>query len=268
MTYKVFFDTLFKILSNRFVKSVIVIIVCFAVYKAVSALLTVRGQRLKKLDRKKRETYVHLINSIMKYAVLVFAFFALLAVNNININSMLAGLGIAGIILGVAVQDALKDIIRGFDIVSDDYFKVGDLVEINGIEGIITEIGIKTTKMKAIKTDNIVSVPNREIADAALVSKFVYIDIPLPYEISVQKAKSAVSEICKKVEATAEVKSCDYLGVNKLDDSSVNHLIKIECKNNAKRLQIRRDALACALSVLETLKIAVPYKQIDIYTKN
>ena len=136
MKFKDIYETAEKILSNNIVKSVLVIALAFLLYKIITALLDARVKHLKKLDRKKSQTYLHLVNSALKYAILVVAFFMLLSVNNVNITSMIAGLGIAGIILGVAVQDALKDIIRGFDIVSDDYFKVGDLVEYKGIEGI------------------------------------------------------------------------------------------------------------------------------------
>ena len=267
MTFKEICETAEKILSNSIVKSVLVVAFAFLIYKLVTALLNARSKRLKKLDRKKSQTYLHLVNSALKYAILIITFFMLLSVNNVNITSMIAGLGIAGIILGVAVQDALKDIIRGFDIVSDDYFKVGDLVEYKGTEGIVLEIGIKTTKIKAIATENIISVPNRDIDAVALVSKFIYVNIPLPYEIPQDEAKNVLAEICKEITKAPEVKECLHLGVNSLDDSDIKHLIKIECKNNTKKLAIRRNALYTALKLLESRGIAVPYKQIDIHTK-
>lgn len=267
MNYKEISDILFKVLSNSIVKSVLVIIISVVLYKLISMILNARGKRLKRLDKKKRETYIHLINSMIKYAVLILAFFMLLSVNKINITSMLAGLGIAGIILGVAVQDALKDIIRGFDIVSDDYFKVGDLVEYEGVEGIVLEIGIKTVKIKNIKNENITSIPNRNINSVSLVSKAIYIDVPLPYETTSANAKDIMLEICKTIEKAPEVKTCSYLGVNLLDDSAVKHLIKLDCKSNLKKLQIRRNALSAVIEVLENRGIAIPYNQLDIHTK-
>lgn len=260
-------DILNKVFSNNIVKSVLLIIVAVAVYKVISLALVARGKKLRKLDRKKSETYIHLINSTIKYAIFIIAFFALLQINNVNITSMIAGLGIAGVILGVAVQDALKDIIRGFDIISDNYFKVGDLVEFKGIEGKVLEIGIKTTKIKDIKTENTVSVPNRNIEAVSLVSDFVYIDVPVPYELSVEKAEETVLEICKTAEKSKLIKECSYLGVNKLDDSAIKYLLKIKCSDNLKRLQARRDCNRAILEVLEKAGISVPYNQLDVHTK-
>ena len=267
MKFKEIYDAVLKVLSNSIVKSVLVIIAAILVYKAVSALLQARAKKLNKLDRKKSQTYLHILNSTLKYAVLIFAFFVLLSVNNVNITSMVAGLGIAGIILGVAVQDALKDIIRGVDIISDDYFKVGDLIQYNGIEGTVLEIGIKTTKIKDIATENVISIPNRAIDAVPLVSKNILIEIPLPYELPQEEAKSVLDDICKAVEKAPEVKGCSWLGVNNLADSSIKHLIKLECKNNAKKLCVRRGALGAALMCLESRGIAVPYNQLDIHNK-
>ena len=246
-----------KVFSNSLVKSALVVIAAFAVYKAVSGILSARGRRLQKLDRKKSETYVHIINSTVKYAVLIVAFFVILQVNNVNITSMIAGLGIAGIILGVAVQDALKDIIRGFDIVSDNYFKVGDVVNYNGVEGKVLELGIKTTKIKDIKTENIISIPNRSIDALALVSNVIYVEAPMPYETPLETAEAVVGDICAENVKNKLIKDCKYMGVNQLGDSAVKYLIKVTFGDPAKKLQVRRDTHRAILDVMAKHGISV-----------
>ena len=268
MDYKAIYETAVKVFSNSIVQSVLIVAFALVLYTVISAIIKARAKRLKKLDRKKSQTYLNILKSVLKYAILIIAFFMILAVNNVNITSMIAGLGIAGIILGVAVQDALKDIIRGFDIISDDYFKVGDLVSYKGIEGIVTETGIKTTKIKELKTENVISIPNRSIEEISRVSKLIYINIPMPYETPLDKAEAAVRDICAEAEKIKEVKACVYIGVNKLDESAILYLIKVECKDNLKKLQIRRDTLRCVIDVMAKHNIAVPYNQIDVHTKD
>ncbi|MBO4692950.1 MAG: mechanosensitive ion channel family protein [Clostridia bacterium] len=267
MRFKEILGALSKILSNSIVKSVVIIIAALAVYKIVSYILSARGRRLKKLEKKSRETYLRLVNSIFKYTLFVICFFALLQVNNVNITSMVAGLGIAGIILGVAVQDALKDIIRGFDIISDNYFKVGDLVEYNGIEGKVLELGLKTTKIRDIKNDNIISIPNRNIDAIGIVSNLIYIDIPMPYETPLSEAEKAVDEICAAACKTDNIKKCVYIGVTELGDSAIKYYIKVVLTDNAKKLQSSRDVRRVILDVMAANKIPVPYTQIDVHTK-
>lgn len=267
MKFSEILDVLQKIFSNSIVKSVLIVIVVIAFYKAVSGILSARGKRLKALEKKNRETYLKLVNSIFKYTLLIICFFALLQVNHVNITSMVAGLGIAGIILGVAVQDALKDIIRGFDIISDNYFKVGDLVEFDGIEGKVLELGIKTTKIKNIKNDNIISVPNRSIEAISLVSNLIYIEAPMPYETPLDEAEKVILEICDIAKKNKNIKDCVYLSVNKLDDSAIKYMIKVVMRDNAKKLQTTRDMWRIVLDTMSRNSISVPYTQIDIHNK-
>ena len=66
----------------------------------------------------------------------------------VNIKSLVAGLGIVTTIIGLALQDTLKDIINGIHIITENYFIVGDIVKYNGFTGTVIEFGLKSTKIK------------------------------------------------------------------------------------------------------------------------
>ena len=65
-----------------------------------------------------------------------------------NVSSLLAGVGILSVIIGLAVQDALKDIIRGFSILSDEYFNIGDIILYKEITGKVITLRFKGYKNK------------------------------------------------------------------------------------------------------------------------
>ena len=255
------------IFANNLVRSAIVIIMALLIYKILSAFLLKRGQKWKNINGGKGETFLHLVNSAVKYTILIIAFLMLLQVNHVNVSSLIAGLGIAGIVLGLTVQDALKDIIRGFSIISDAYFKVGDLVNYKGIEGKVLELGLKTTKIRDIKTENIVAIPNRNIEDIAVVSDYIYIDVPLPYELDLERSEAIAKEIASTVEKSNLVKECTYRGVNDLGDSAIGYQLRVECGDNQAKLQVRRNVLRAILETLEKHGVSVPYTQIDIHNK-
>ena len=255
------------IFGNNLVQSALVVITGFLIYKIISHILLQRGKKLKGISGGKGQTFLHLVNSVVKYTVLIIAFLMLLQVNHVNVSSMIAGLGIVGIVLGLTVQDALKDIIRGVSIISDAYFKVGDLVNYKGTEGKVLELGLKTTKIRDIKTDNIIAIPNRNIEDIQVVSDYIYIDVPLPYELDLEKSEAIVREIAASVAKSNLVKDCQYRGVNNLADSSIGYQIRVECGDNQTKLQIRRNALRTILETLEKHGVSVPYTQIDIHNK-
>ena len=155
---------------------------------------------------------------------------------------MLAGVGIVSVIIGLAIQDALKDIIRGFSILSEEYFSVGDVVTYGDITGKVLVLGLKTTKIKDISTENIISIANRNIEQIQIVSNSLFINFPMPYEVPIEKAEKVINEILSSLQEINNIENTEYKGVNELADSSIKYLIKITCPPE-KRLQVRRDTL-------------------------
>ncbi len=255
-----------NLLKSNFVHSIIVIIVSFFIYKIVKHFF-IKGNAVvsEKLNNKSK-TYLRLITSILRYVFVIITILIILEINGINVSSMLAGVGIISVILGLAIQDALKDIIRGFSILSDGYFSVGDVVSYDGIVGKTIVIGLKTTKIKDLSTNNIISIANRNIEKIQVVSEDIYINIPLSYELSIDKAEKAIDIIINEIKINDDVKNAEYLGVNSLDDSNIKYLIKVMCDPEIK-LKIRRFSLGCILRVLENEGIEVPYNQLDIHQK-
>lgn len=262
-----YFEIINTILSNNIVKSAIVILVSLVIYKAISsALLKSENKKGKRKIGQKDKTYIKLIRNFMKYAFFIIVIFAILQINGIDVSSMVAGVGVLSIIIGFIVQDAFKDIIRGIDIISDNYFAVGDVVKYGEIEGKVLMIGLKTTKIQDIKTLNIVSIANRNIEQVEIISNELFITIPMPYEVKVDKAEQAINDILKEVSKDERIQSYEYKGVNKFAESNIDYLISVKC-NPIDKLSVRRDVLRTILVTLNKHKIEVPYQQIDIHTK-
>lgn len=254
--------------KTKIVSSTIVIIISFAIYKLIAHFF-IKSEKNAKLNRKlnnKSRTYLKLTTNIIRYVFVIFTILILLQINGIDVSSMLAGVGIVSVIFGLAVQDALKDIIRGFSILSENYFSVGDVVTYNDITGKVLELGLKTTKIKDIATDNIISIANRNIEQIQIVSNSLYVNFPMPYEVSIDKAEKVINEIISFVKTTEFAEDCEYKGVSELADSSIKYLLKVICIPE-KRLQARRDTLRSILKVLAKNKIDVPYNQIDVHQK-
>ena len=261
-----YFEIIKKIYNSNLVHSIIIILVSFFIYKFVKHFF-IKGNAVvsEKLNNKSK-TYLRLITNILRYVFIILTVLIVLQTNGINVSSMLAGVGILSAIVGLALQDALKDIIRGFSILSDEYFAVGDVVSYDGIVGKTIAIGLKTTKIKDLATNNIISIANRNIEQIQLVSEDIHINIPLSYELNVNRAEEVVQKIISEIKANHEVNTAEYLGVNNLDDSNIKYLIKVTCSPEIK-LRIRRYALGCVLKVLDKEGIEIPYNQLDIHQK-
>ena len=250
----------------KVIGSLILIIISFILYKITISILDKGENKSRLFSTNRGKTYLKLIKSIIRYIFIIVTTLMILQLNGVNITSVLTGVGIFGVIFGLAIQDWLKDIIRGSSIISDSYFEVGDIVKYKEIEGKVLVIGLKTTKIKELKTGNVISIANRNIEEIEKVSSLIYLKIPMPYEVKLERAEEAINDIVEQIKKNNNVKNTRYIGVTELADSSIQYLLEIEC-NQEFKLQVRRDALRSILQGMAKHKIEVPYTQIDIHNK-
>ncbi len=255
-------DLINNIWFQRGIWTLVVIIIGLIIYKMISSLAINKLE--KRLSSKKSKTYTRMFRSIVRYVIIILVLLIILQIYGVNISGMMAGVGILSIILGFAIQDALKDIIKGIDILSDGYYQVGDIIKFQDITGRVLAIGLKTTKLEDIYTFNKVSLANRNIEKVEIVSDLINIDIPLPYEMKVVDAEKVIEEIVNDIKKQDNISKVEYRGINLLDSSSINYQIKVYC-DPINKVQVRRDCLRYIMVCLNKHDISVPYQQIDIH---
>ena len=189
-----------ELMKNKLVQSAIVILASIIIYSIVHAII-MRGER--KVNGRKMGrggTYIKLILSAIRYIFIIITILTVLQINGVDVTSIMAGLGLIGVIIGLAVQDALKDIIRGFSIVSDRYFSVGDVIKYNNEqEGKVLEVGFRSTKLQSITNGCTVTVANRLIEQAEQCANSTSITVPMPYEVKVVEAEKVIGEIVEEI---------------------------------------------------------------------
>lgn len=266
MDFKEFFENIWV---TRSIKVLIVIAVAVILYYILSSIIkkSFNSGKIKALsDKKNSDAYMNLTINVIRYILMLIVFFVILQVFQIDVTSIVAGVGIFGAVFVLAIQDFFKDITRGSSIISGDYYKVGDIVNYKGMEGKVLYLGLKNTKIQDLKTGNVRSIANRNIEDIEVVSKYVFFNIPLPYELKVLEAEEVVKEAINNIKALKNVDDALYIGTNELADSSILYQVKIKC-NPIEKLQVRRDSIRQILLTLEKHDISVPYNQIDVHNK-
>ncbi len=96
--------------------------------------------------------------------VLVWIIVALLIMSNLgyDVSSLVAGLGISGIAVALAVQSVLGDFISSLSIVADKPFRVGDVIVVNDYIGEVKKIGVRSTLVRSLDGENLI-MPNSEL---------------------------------------------------------------------------------------------------------
>lgn len=234
---------------------------------AFAACIVLKRYASKYLEKSsvtgKKENNARFMFEAVKYVIIIFAAVTILQVNGVNVSSMITGLGVAGIVVGFALQDILKDVIMGMNIIRDRFFEVGDVVKYKNIEGKVIFFDIRATKIRDINTGNIFTVCNRNISEIEQVSDWIGLTVPTSYEEDEKRVREIIKEICRETEKIKKVKSCDFLGTNEFAENSINYRILIHC-NPEYKLRVRREALGIIQDTLRRENITIPYAKLDV----
>lgn len=212
----------------------------------------------------KRSSVAQTLYDVIKYVILLGAALTVLQIYHVNVTSLVAGLGLASAVVGLALQDVLKDSIMGMHMLTDHFFEVGDVVRYRDFEGVVISFSINTTKLRSIADNSVMTICNRNISEIVRCSDWVDIDIPLPYEESVRRIHAVLEDICREIEGVEGIKGCEYKGTQEFADSAVVYKIRLYCPPE-RRPELRRRALRVVQEGLEKENIRIPYHQMDVH---
>jgi small-conductance mechanosensitive channel len=113
------------------------------------------------------------VGRIITIAGVVIAVFVALAVLGINVTTLLASLGITSLVLGFALKDTIEQAISGTLLLFQRPFKVGDVIEIDNVEGLVTDVDIRTTNLRTFDGVHVL-IPNNRVFQSVIRNKSHY----------------------------------------------------------------------------------------------
>lgn len=121
-------------------------------------------------DTKLDDQIVPILEKTVKFGI--YALALLMGISNLgyDIFSLLTGLGIGGLAVAMAAQHTLSNIIGSITIFADQPFQIDDLITVEGHTGVVTEVGLRTLKMKAFD-GNIVNIPNATVVAEPVINR-------------------------------------------------------------------------------------------------
>lgn len=261
-------EILDAVLVKEVIYPIVIIIVGILIYLVISSSIKrVFRLRINKVDKRRAKTLCSLINNILKYIILILCALSILEVYNISTKGIIASLGVAGLVAGLAFQDTLKDLLAGFSIIFENAYAVGDTITVGNFKGKVISLGLKTTKIQAINGDieiisnsNITSVINHSLDDA-----YEFIDIPVSYDENIEKVETILNNILQEeLKTNEEVLDADLLGIEKLDSSSINFRLRIKT-HSMKQYDVRRTILKHVKQEFNKNNINIPYNQVVVH---
>ena len=147
----------------------LVVFILFLSYYGVQAIQIIIEYIIVKAIHKENGTHVPMGMIRIAIRIVVWSLGILFILSNfgIEITSLIAGLGIGGIAVALALQNILGDLFSSFAIYLDKPFEIGDFIIVGEHMGIVEKIGIKTTRMRALQGEEIV-ISNKELTSTRI----------------------------------------------------------------------------------------------------
>ena len=147
----------------------------------------------------------------------IWALGIIVAMNNAgyDVTALIAGLGIGGLALAMAAKDSVSNIFGGLMIFTDKPFKVGDRIKVNGFDGTITEVGLRTSRMKTLE-GRLVTIPNSQFTGnmvenvSAEPTRKVVLNLGLTYDMNAEQMEKGIA-LLKEIGANNNDINDEYL---------------------------------------------------------
>lgn len=257
-------------------EQIALIIASIAVIFAASLIINLSKMALKKVGKKegamqkRRKTIAKVTTSIIKYAIGIIAILVVLAIWGVNVLPALAGLGIAGLVIGLGAQKFINDLISGAFIIFEHHFDVGDIIEVAGFKGEVIDIGLKTTKIrnwrgevKILANGDVVNITNFSTKFSMAVVEFT-----INYEEDINKVISLLNTNLSsmKNDYPPILEAPIITGAVGFGDNGV--LLRAVCKTeNEQHYGIERILRQKIKQILDQEHIAIAITQIAIREK-
>ena len=261
---------LFRFITEGTLLKILVVVVIVAIVWIVADRI-LRGI-LKKTEAlgsersEKIRTSVRTLRMFMRYGLIIITVLVILQICGVNVAAFLTGLGVISIVVGLALQDALKNIIMGVNILIDGFYKVGDYLEYEGQLVRVEEMNLRMTRMKVDPTGDMIVVPNSQIVKSVRVTGRFDIDVPLPYEMTYDGIDEAMTAVLARLRVMPEVEECENKGIMDFGSSAIFVKLRIKARPS-RRNQTRRDCMNVIKQVLDEKGIQIPYTQVDVHQK-
>lgn len=256
------------IMTKKVMGTALVILISYIViniFNNIISKILITGKT--PFEIKRRKTIIKLFQSFFKYIVLIIGLLVILDFYGVDTRSLITSLGVVGVVLGLALQDTVKDLISGVSLILENYLAVGDIVTFNDFTGEVIELGLRTTKIKKA-TGEVMIIANRNIdtiINSSQKKANLLIEIDTAYEEDPKKVAKVLEDVIKtSIKEGLIMSDSAYLGINNLDTSSIKYLIKIHC-DQTERYNVKRVILEKVKIAYDQNNIKIPYKQIEVH---
>ncbi len=247
----------------RFISSVLVFVVFYLLWLIVRRIVV---SILKRSEED--ETTTMFVQTLLKYSMLIFGGVYALKAADVDISTLLASLGIAGITIGFAARDAFSNLISGLLIFLDRPFVIGDLVEVSDQYGKVERITLRSTRI-VTPDGRMLAVPNAEMINKTVASytNFPHLRLDMPMNVGLEENIPEIRNVLLNLVEQDE----DYLAdpppmvlVMALNDYNIELELRVWIDNERLHIGKRAELRERIYTTLSQAGIEMPYETLQL----
>jgi MscS family membrane protein len=214
-----------------------------------------------------------LAHEVLRIAIILILGIMILSIWGVEVGPLLAGLGIAGLAVALALQPTLSNIFSGISLILDQTYNIGDMIKIDDVMGEIYSIGLRTTRIKSFDNEMFI-IPNSKVAEAK-IQNFLQPDPTIRMNVEFGVGYGADPEYIKKI-AIEEVEKIKFIDKEQeirvlflsMGDSALNFKIMFWVDHIDKRWPAHQEAITRIYRRLYKEGIEIPFPQRTVWLRD
>ena len=254
-------------LVNSIIRLIPRLINCIQVITIVLVIVTVLLIIIRRLFGKTQRsiTVSRLVSNLIRWLTAIILVIAVLAIWGVDATALITGAGVITLVVGLGMQSLIADVVAGLFIVFENEFNVCDWITVDGFRGEVIDIGIRTTKLKAlgnvkIFNNNAIQGVLNHTTDNSIALSYIDVD----YGMNLPKVEAVIKAHIGELKVAGALSEIRYDGVSELGASGVKLQFETDCYE-ADIFAVSR-ALNAALKVMfDENGISIPFPQIVVH---
>lgn len=246
----------------------LVVMVCIVLVVQNFILMLLNLFHFKK---KRSNTVLTIFTSLVRYSAILIIICWGLTLVGVNVETIVASVGLIALVIGFGAESLIADVITGLFMLFENQYNVGDIVEVDGFRGTVSNIGIRTTALtdvggniKIINNSNMKDILNRSNKSSRAIA-----EIGIPYETDLEAFEEQIPMIMESIYLDHKDKmkaAPQYLGVSELANSAVMLKFCVEV-DEADIYSMQRVLNRDLLVYFRKAGVGVPFPQLDVHQK-
>ncbi|MFC4357058.1 mechanosensitive ion channel domain-containing protein [Halobium salinum] len=249
--------------------AVVILGATYAITSFVGRAIQITATRAGGVSEHQREV-VYRLSQIILYTLGILITISLFT----NLGSVLVGAGFLGIIVGMAARQTLGAVLAGFVLMFSRPFEIGDWVEFDETEGVVTDIGIVNTRVQTFDGE-LVTLPNDQVSANTIINRTrkgryrIEVEVGADYDDEPERAVQTALEAVSDLDEVLDVPSPQVV-TKRFGDSAVVFGVRCWIDNPSKRRMWRaRSAMIDAIyTAFSDAGVKIPFPQRELMARN